>query len=175
MSCATAGLTHGGFLRPLRIERRSRRSGHRSDVRASHAPASSNEVKDYPPAAARARRVCRFLSVPPGIGDARAKRLPDPGARGPTCRVWDRAGPHAASPQEVATADARRRRSASGSSVSMRPKRWPRSVVAEMVGARLSLARAEPDEQKSDANARGLAPGLVKERLGIAIHGRRAP
>jgi TetR/AcrR family transcriptional repressor of nem operon len=178
-----AGLTHGGFYAHFESKDDLVAAAIGQMFEQSRAR-FLNEVKDYPPAQALNAYVDFYLST--AHRDARASGCPIPalaadlprlhrGARARfaegvaalTQRVAERIAqlgrdrPGAGAIERRAVAPAAQR----DPSPSPSAEALARSIVAEMVGA-LSLARAEPDEHKSNqmlADSRE----MVKKRLGI--------
>jgi len=154
-----AGLTHGGFYAHFEskddlVAAAIGQMFEQSRARFLH------EVKDYPPARALDAYVEFYLS--PGHRDARASGCPIPALAADLPRL-DRAAR-----TRFAEGVAALTRAVAGRVEQLghaEPEALARSVVAEMVGA-LSLARVEPDEQKSNqmlADSRE----MVRKRLGI--------
>ena len=154
-----AGLTHGGFYAHFESKDDLVAAAIGQMFEQSRAR-FINEVKDYPPARALDAYVNFYLS--PRHRDARASGCPIPALAGDLPRL-DRAAR-----TRFAEGVAALTRAVAGRIEQLgheEPEALARSIVAEMVGA-LSLARAEPDEQRSNqmlADSRG----LVKKRLGI--------
>jgi TetR/AcrR family transcriptional repressor of nem operon len=154
-----AGLTHGGFYAHFE----SKDALVAAAIGQMFEQARErfvSEVKDLPPAEALNAYIDFYLST--GHRDARTTGCPMPVLAGDLPRL-DRAS---------------RSRFAAGvaaltENIAMRvqtlglpqPEALARSVVAELVGA-LSLARAEPDETRSDAMLAD-SRELVKSRLGL--------
>lgn len=161
-----AGLTHGGFYAHFESKDDLVAAAIGQMFEQSRTR-FLNEVKDYPPARALNAYVDFYLST--AHRDARTTGCPIPALAADLPRL-DRAARtrFAAGVASLTRAVAERIEQLGRAE----PEALARSVVAEMVGA-LSLARAEPDEQKSDqmlADSRE----MVKKRLGIqdAVKGR---
>jgi len=161
-----AGLTHGGFYAHFESKDDLVAAAIGQMFEQSRAR-FLNEVKDYPPARALGAYVDFYLST--RHRDARANGCPIPALAADLPRLDRAARTRFAAGVATLTRAVAERIGQLGLDA---PEALARSVVAEMVGA-LSLARAEPDEQKSDAMLAD-SRGLVKERLGIAITGARA-
>lgn len=155
-----AGLTHGGFYAHFESKDDLVAAAIGQMFEQSKARFLT-EVKDFPPARALNAYVDFYLSQ--GHRDARASGCPIPALAADLPRL-DRAAR-----TRFAEGVASLTRAVAGRIEQLgqhaQPEALARSVVAEMVGA-LSLARAEPDEQKSNqmlADSRQ----IVKQRLGI--------
>jgi len=155
-----AGLTHGGFYAHFESKDDLVAAAIGQMFEQSKAR-FLNEVKDYPPARALNAYVDFYLS--PGHRDARASGCPIPALAADLPRLDRAARTRFAEGVAALTRAVAGRIEQLGQHAG--PEALARSVVAEMVGA-LSLARAEPDEQKSNqmlADSRE----IVKQRLGI--------
>jgi TetR/AcrR family transcriptional repressor of nem operon len=155
-----AGLTHGGFYAHFESKDDLVAAAIGQMFEQSRARFDS-EVKDYPPARALDAYVDFYLS--PGHRDARASGCPIPALAADLPRLDRAARTRFAEGVAALTRAVAGRIGQLGQHAE--PEALARSVVAEMVGA-LSLARAEPDEQKSNqmlADSRE----MVKKRLGI--------
>ena len=155
-----AGLTHGGFYAHFESKDDLVAAAIGQMFEQSRARFLS-EVKDYPPARALNAYIDFYLS--PGHRDARDRGCPIPALAGDLPRLDRAARARFAAGVAALTRAVAERIEQLGHG---EPEALGRSIVAEMVGA-LSLARAEPDEQKSNemlADSRE----LVKKRLGIA-------
>src|SRR5262249_11504925 len=139
-----AGLTHGGFYAHFESKDDLVASAIDQMFEQSRARFHS-EVKDYPPARALAAYVDFYLS--PVHRDARGVGCPIPALAGDLPRLDRAARARFAQGVEALTRLIAERIEQLGHA---EPQAVARSVVAEMAGA-LSLARAEPDEQKSNA------------------------
>ncbi len=154
-----AGLTHGGFYAHFESKDDLVAAAIGQMFEQSRAR-FTNEVKDYPPARALDAYVNFYLS--PRHRDARASGCPIPALAGDLPRLDRAARTRFAEGVAALTHIVAGRIEELGHE---QPEALARSVVAEMVGA-LSLARAEPDESRSNqmlADSRE----LVKKRLGI--------
>src|SRR5512139_2100561 len=155
-----AGLTHGGFYAHFESKDDLVAAAIGQMFEQSRTRFLS-EVKDYPPARALNAYVEFYLS--PGHRDARASGCPIPALAADLPRLDRAARTRFAEGVAALTRAVAGRIEQLGQHAE--PEALARSVVAEMVGA-LSLARAEPDEQKSNqmlADSRA----MVKQRLGI--------
>ena len=161
-----AGLTHGGFYAHFESKDDLVAAAIGQMFEQSRAR-FLNEVKDYPPARALGAYVDFYLST--RHRDARANGCPIPALAADLPRLDRAARTCFAEGVASLTRGVAERIGQLGLD---EPEALARSVVAEMVGA-LSLARAEPDGQKSDAMLAD-SRGLVKKRLGIAITGASA-
>ncbi len=152
-----AGLTHGGFYAHFESKDDLVAAAIESMFEQARAR-FQNEVKDYPPARALAAYIDFYLS--PGHRDARSSGCPIPTLAGDLPRL-DRA---ARSRFSEGVASLHRAVAARLEQLGhTEPEALARSVVAEMVGA-LSLARAEPDVEKSNAMLAD-SRELVKKRV----------
>jgi TetR/AcrR family transcriptional repressor of nem operon len=154
-----AGLTHGGFY--AHFESKDALVAAAIDQMFEQARTRfANEVKDYPPARALNAYVDFYLSS--AHRDARSSGCPIPTLAADLPRLDRAARTRFSEGVAALTRSVASRIEQLGHA---EPEALARSVVAEMVGA-LSLARAEPDEQKSNqllADSRE----SVKRRLGI--------
>jgi TetR/AcrR family transcriptional regulator, transcriptional repressor for nem operon len=160
-----AGLTHGGFYAHFESKDDLVAAAIGQMFEQSRARFVS-EVKDYPPARALNAYVDFYLSQ--RHRDARASGCPIPALAGDLPRLDRAARTRFAEGVAALTHAVAERIEQLGHCDE--PEALARSVVAEMVGA-LSLARAEPEEEKSNqmlADSRE----LVKKRLGIADAGK---
>jgi TetR/AcrR family transcriptional repressor of nem operon len=154
-----AGLTHGGFY--AHFESKDDLVAAAIGQMFEQARARfHNEVKDYPPARALGAYIDFYLS--PRHRDARSSGCPIPTLAADLPRL-DRAarGRFSAGVAALTSSVASRLEELRHAE----PEALARSVVAEMVGA-LSLARAEPDVEKSNAMLAD-SRELVKKRMGI--------
>jgi len=161
-----AGLTHGGFYAHFESKDDLVAAAIGQMFEQSRARFDS-EVKDYPPARALTAYVDFYLSQ--AHRDARATGCPIPALAADLPRLDRAARSRFAAGVAGLTRLVAERVAQLGHA---EPEALARSVVAEMVGA-LSLARAEPDEEKSDAMLAD-SRDLVKKRLGIAKKGASA-
>ena len=155
----SAGLTHGGFYAHFESKDDLVAAAIGQMFEQSRAR-FLNEVKDYPPAQALDAYVEFYLS--PRHRDARSSGCPIPALAADLPRLDRSARARFAEGVAALTRAVAGRIEQLGHA---EPETLARSVVAEMVGA-LSLARVEPDEQKSNqmlADSRE----MVKKRLGI--------
>jgi TetR/AcrR family transcriptional regulator, transcriptional repressor for nem operon len=154
-----AGLTHGGFY--AHFESKEDLVAAAIGQMFEQARARFlNEVKDYPPAQALNAYVDFYLST--AHRDGRASGCPIPALAADLPRLHRVARARFAEGVSALTERIAERIGQLGLEGA---EALARSIVAEMVGA-LSLARAEPDEHKSNqmlADSRE----LVKKRLGI--------
>jgi TetR/AcrR family transcriptional repressor of nem operon len=154
-----AGLTHGGFYAHFESKDDLVAAAIGQMFEQSRARFFS-EVKDHPPARALDAYVEFYLS--PRHRDARSSGCPIPALAADLPRLDRAARARFAEGVAALTGAVAGRIEQLGHT---EPQTLARSVVAEMVGA-LSLARVEPDEQKSNqmlADSRE----MVKKRLGI--------
>jgi TetR/AcrR family transcriptional repressor of nem operon len=152
-----AGLTHGGFYAHFDSKDDLVAAAIGQMFEQSRARFLS-EVKDYPPAQALSAYVDFYLSTT--HRDARASGCPIPALAADLPRLHRGARARFAEGVAALTQRIAERIAQLGHD---EPEALARSIVAEMVGA-LSLARAEPDEHKSNqmlADSRE----LVKKRL----------
>jgi TetR/AcrR family transcriptional repressor of nem operon len=152
-----AGLTHGGFYAHFDSKDDLVAAAIGQMFEQSRARFLS-EVKDYPPAQALNAYVDFYLST--AHRDARASGCPIPALAADLPRLHRGARARFAEGVAALTQRVAERIAQLGHD---EPEALARSIVAEMVGA-LSLARAEPDEHKSNqmlADSRE----LVKKRL----------
>ena len=154
-----AGLTHGGFYAHFASKDELVASAIGQMFEQAKAR-FQNEVKDYPPARALGAYIDFYLS--PGHRDARASGCPIPTLAGDLPRLDRAARTRFSEGVAALTRSVAARIEQLGHA---EPQALARSVVAEMVGA-LSLARAEPDVDKSNAMLAD-SRQLVKERLGV--------
>src|SRR5690242_11201021 len=158
-----AGLTHGGFYAHFESKDDLVAAAIGQMFEQSRARFES-EVKDYPAARALTAYVDFYLSQ--WHRDARASGCPIPALAADLPRLDRAARSRFAAGVAGLTRLVAERIAQLGHA---QPEALARSVVAEMVGA-LSLARAEPDEQKSNAMLAD-SRELLKQRLGIAGKG----
>ncbi len=154
-----AGLTHGGFYAHFESKDDLVAAAIGQMFEQSRAR-FLNEVRDYPPGRALNAYVDFYLST--GHRDARGSGCPIPALAGDLPRLDHAARAGFAEGVAALTSAVAGRIELLGHA---EPQALARSVVAEMVGA-LSLARAEPDEKKSNQMLAG-SRELVKKRLGI--------
>jgi len=155
-----AGLTHGGFYAHFESKDDLVAAAIGQMFEQARARFFS-EVKDYPPARALNAYVDFYLSQ--GHRDARSSGCPIPALAGDLPRLDRAARTRFAEGVAALTSAVAERIGQLGHD---EPEPLARSIVAEIVGA-LSLARAEPDEQKSNQMLVD-SRELVKKRLGIA-------
>jgi len=162
-----AGLTHGGFY--AHFESKDDLVAAAIGQMFEQARARFQDaVKDYPPARALAAYVDFYLST--GHRDTRSSGCPIPTLAGDLPRLDSAARARFSEGVSGLTKSVATRLAQLGHA---EPDALARSCVAEIVGA-LSLARAEPNVEKSNAMLAD-SRNLVKQRMGIepAIEGAR--